>query len=93
MSVAGETAGSVYFDGHQCHQWTVAPPALDQMVRFLCISHQMRPFYNARNIFPQMILGSSQKGRKRPQKEKDSGLVCIWSTSTHGGGVTKMGTL
>src|SRR5258705_1861980 len=51
LSVAGGTAGSVFFDGHQYHQWTVAPAALDQMVRFLCISCLMTPIYNARYIF------------------------------------------
>ena len=35
----------------------------------------------------------SELGRQRPQKRKDSGLVRIWGTSTHGGGVTNLGTL
>ncbi len=35
----------------------------------------------------------SQLGRKRPQKRKDSHLVCISSTSTYATGVTKLGTL
>ena len=39
------------------------------------------------------LMVSSQIGRKRPQKRKDSGLVLNWGTSTYAGGVTKKGTL
>ncbi len=82
--------------GHQCHQKSIAPPApqpLDQILCFLCIPYSMTLFYNARYIFLGNIFSPSQKGRKRPQKRKDLGLVCIWGTSTHGRGVTKLGTL
>jgi len=39
------------------------------------------------------LMVTSQKGRRRPQKRKDSDLVLNWSTSTYAGGVTKKGTL
>jgi len=35
----------------------------------------------------------SELGRQRPQKIKDTRLVRVLGTSTHGKGVTKMGTL
>jgi len=39
------------------------------------------------------LMVTSQIGRKRPQKRKDSGLVLNWGTSTYAGGVTKKETL
>ncbi len=40
-----------------------------------------------------VLMAFSEFGRQRPQKRKDSGLVRICGTSTHGGGVTNLGTL
>ena len=92
-SVAGGTAGSVKFDGpsvpsedccSSCSSTTGAIPLLFVYSSCPCTIPQCLTSFN---------LGSSLKGRRRPQKGKDSSLVCIWGTSTHGGGVTKVGTL
>ena len=59
----------------------------------LCIPAQICLFHNARLFVVWKKFSPSQLGRQRPQKRKDSGLVCIWTTFIHATGVTNLGTL
>ena len=64
----------MYFDGHQWDQRPVAPPALGQFLSCWCKPDPFDLFHNAWVKFVLLFLGSSQNGRRRPQKGKSAGF-------------------
>ncbi len=60
---------------------------------YLWIPDHIYVLHNARYSFVWNMIWPSQLGRQRPQKRKAPALVRVLGTSTHGRGVTKVGTL
>ena len=56
---------------HHCHHWNASPPApqpLEGFLSFLYRPDPFKPINNAWRQSPPVSLGSSQNGRRRPQK-------------------------